>query len=334
MKTLKVISFNILFLAILLIALELILWQMYPDYQFYYRTHPEQANLSSSYAKIDTNWLAPHPELGWVCQQKEALHFPSPPRRGISYQINPQGFRSAYDFNHPEPKRKKRILLIGDSFTFGIYLAEDSTISHRLQRLKGPEYEFYTLAIPAWGMDQMYLAYLQYAEKIQADQIVLSFIDDDLMRSLEYFYYGCGPKPCFKIEDDSLLINKDNPSYWEYLCWNNQIGNRILRIHYQKKAAELGQYFLKEIIHLEKKAGRTALVVRIPALIDLEKNIPRPSFSMQELMEKEQIPYIELFDSLIAKPVPEIRSFYIPDDGHFNEKGAQLLTECIAPFIE
>lgn len=334
MKTVKVLFFNLALLFVFLLLTEGILWCLYPDYQFYYRTHPAQPDLEQVAAKVDTNWLQKHSTLGWVCQNKSNLVFPSPPRAPIPYQINAQGFRSAYDFDEPPVKTKKRILLIGDSFTFSIYLSEASTLSRQLQQLKGDNYEFYTLAIPAWGLDQMYLAYQEYIERLQPDQVVLSFIDDDLMRALEIVYHGCGRKPALKVEKDRLVENEDNPHFWEYLCWNNQIGNRILRMYYQRKAATLAQMILTKIIEKEQAFSRDPLFVRIPALLDLERKIPREIFSMQDLMQEKEVNYVELYDSLSSKTINEARSYYITDDGHFNEKGNQFLARVIVKYID
>jgi hypothetical protein len=333
-RIVKIISINAILLFSLLMVVEWTLWQIYPDYNYYYRTHFAQADLEEILAKTDTTWLALDTDLGWVCQQKTSLLFPSPPVQGTCYQINQEGFRNSFDFSELGPKKRKRILLLGDSFTFGIYLPEHQTIAARLQHELGPDYLVVSMSIPAWGLDQMYLAHQKYIEQIDPDQILISFVDDDLMRSLEILFHGCGLKPCYKLEQNQLIENTDNPQWWEYSCWNNQIGNRILLGYYQGKAARLAKYFLEEIMTSAQVNNRTVTIARIPALIDLEAAVPRTVFSMAELCEQYHVDYLELYPELIKQPKEYFRKYYIPEDGHFSKEGTAFFTAKVLPLIQ
>lgn len=333
MRYLKIILFNLFLLFILLLIVEIALWQYYPNYQYYYRSHPGQADLKEVLAKTDTSWLQAHKTLGWVCQQKSSLDFPSPPVANIHYNINAEGFRNAFDFTDTLPEDKKRVLLMGDSFMFGVYLPEEQTITASLQAAKGDTHVFYNMAVPAWGLDQMYLAYLEYVDLIQPDQVIFAFVDDDLMRSLEILFYGCGLKPCLKQVDDQLVPKQEDPHWWEYICWNNQIGNRFLLTHYQQEAADLGQFMLGEIIRREQAAGRKPAFLRIPALVDLEAQEARTVFSMKAFMKGQEVNYLELYDSLSRLSPATYRSYYIPDDGHPTAAGANLLATYLLEWL-
>lgn len=334
MKNFKILYFNLALLLLLLAGVELFFQLKDPGYQYYYRTHVGQPDLQEILSKNSTDWLRADADLGWVCQQKEQLHFPSPPREGVLYQINEEGFRMPFDLKDTVPKEQKKILLLGDSFMFGIYLNEAETITAQLQKTKGSEYTFYTIAIPAWGMDQMYLAYQKYVDLIQPDQVVLAFIDDDLMRSLEILFHGCGRKPCLKIEDNQLVENNDNPKIWEYLCWNNQIGNRLLVAKYQRKAAALNKFFLTDMIQKEKTAGRIPAFMRIPVKVDLDKKEPRNIFCMQALMDAGGVRYQDLYEPISKMGTPQYDQYYIPNDGHFTAAGAAMLAKALAAMID
>jgi len=185
MRKLKILSFNLALLVFLLGIVEIFLRIANPDYKCYYRSHPAQPDLQQILNKTSTSWLKKDKELGWVCQQKQELDFPSPPKHGVVYKINEQGFRMSFDLKDTIPKDKKKVLLLGDSFMFGIYLQESETVTANLQKAKGDDYVFYTIAVPAWGLDQMYLAYKKYVDFIQPDQVVLAFIDDDLITKIK-----------------------------------------------------------------------------------------------------------------------------------------------------
>ncbi len=331
---LKVIAVNLLTFFCLLGLVEISLRVASPDYVYYYRTHHQQPNLQEILAKADTNWLQVDKELGWVCQQKSDLLFPTPPVEGVYYQINQQGFRNPFNFEDSLATDKKRILLLGDSFTFGIYLSEEQTITAHLQKAMGDSCLFYTVAVPAWGLDQMYLAYQKYVDLIQPDQVVLAFVDDDLFRSLEILYHGCAIKPCFKIEEGELVANHDPPHWWEHLCWNSQITNRFLRIYYERKAADLGRHMLGDIVEKEIAAKRKPALVRIPAFVDLEQGVPRKRFDMSSLAQTYDVPYLQLYDSICPLPLAKISGYYIPDDGHPTAAGAELVADYILDCID
>ena len=334
MKHLKLISFNLALFILFLGIVEFFFRLANPDYQYYYRTHPGQPDLQEVLSKNKADWLVADEDLGWVCQQKSQLRFPSPPKEGVLYQINKEGFRMPFNLEDSIPKEKKKVLLLGDSFMFGIYLEEEETIAAQLQKIKGEDYVFYTIAIPAWGLDQMYLAYQKYVDLILPDQVVLAFIDDDIMRSQEILFHGCGRKPCLKIEDDQLVVNNNNPAFWEYLCWNNQIGNRLLVANYQRKAARLCRFFLEDIIQKETEAGRKPAFIRIPVKIDLDKKEPRSVFSMQPLMEETGVRYKELYEPISKMGAVEYKQYYIPHDGHFTPAGAAMLAKELEAMID
>ncbi len=334
MNAFKVIFYNCVILMLLFFIVELSLRQLFPNYHYYYRTHPQQANFDELLAKTDTNWVEANQDLGWVCQQKVNLAFPSPPRRGVHYKINSQGFRNSFDFRNSLSTDQKRVLLIGDSFLFNIYLSENETTTNYLQNEKGTDYLFYNMAVPAWGIDQMYLAYQKYVNLVQPDQVIFVFVDEDFLRSMDALFYACGEKPCFKIEDNDLQINEDPPMLWEHLCWHNQIGNRMLRAYYEQKSAELAQFMFEEIIVNEKKAQRNPAFIRIPALVDLQNAEAREVFSMEKLMKKHEVNYLELYDTLAALPEEIYSSYYILDDGHLSESGAELLGDYILEWVE
>lgn len=334
MKTLKILLINLLLLCLLLAGLELFLRLTNPDYQYYFRTNPAQPNLEEVLAANKGQWLREDAELGWVCKQDSLLLFPSPPLAGIPYQINTQGFRMPFDLGDSLPAGKKKVLLLGDSFLFGIYLPEQETITAQLQRIKGEDYVFYTLAVPAWGLDQMYLAYQQYVDLIQPDQVLMAFVDDDFMRTQEILFHGCGRKPCLKLEDDQLVPNADGPQFWEFLCWHNQLGNRLLLGYYERKAARLCQFFFADIIQHEKQAGRSPAFMRIPAKVDLDRQEAREVFSMESFMTEQGVRYTELYGSFSEMGPVRYSRLYIPDDGHPTTVGAKRLAQELAGLID
>ena len=82
------------------------------DYKYYERTYVGQFENCEAKNDLDTNWVQLDDELGWVCKSKVDLKFYRPELHKIQYEINPQGFRTPFDFDTlSSSSSKKRILL-------------------------------------------------------------------------------------------------------------------------------------------------------------------------------------------------------------------------------
>lgn len=80
----------------------------------------------------------------------------------IAYRSNSQGFRADEDFNRDDPRFK--VVIAGDSFTWG-YRSNYENIYPTLVDERLPGAVVFNLAMPGFGIDQMYLSIL---EEIQA----------------------------------------------------------------------------------------------------------------------------------------------------------------------
>ena len=112
-------------------------------------------------------------------------------------QSNAQGFRGNVDFDPLETRKK--IILIGDSFTFGsgVKFEEtygaliDSSLSHAV---------VYNLAMTGFGMDQMLMSLRHQALPLNPQLIIVGFVDIDFDRSLNGYDMGKGfSRPALKI---------------------------------------------------------------------------------------------------------------------------------------
>ncbi|KAA3637923.1 MAG: hypothetical protein DWQ02_05950, partial [Bacteroidetes bacterium] len=132
MRYTKLIIYNLSILLVLFLLLEAGFRIFKPDYEYYERTCAADF-MDEAYLKTDTNWVQPDSDLGWVCRQKEQLNFYRPDFFHIAYHINSQGFRSPeFSSRMDSAINKKRVLLLGDSFLFGIFLEEPQTVSSQL----------------------------------------------------------------------------------------------------------------------------------------------------------------------------------------------------------
>lgn len=332
----KLISLNFLNLFFLLLVVEICLKIFQSDYRYYERTFaakfPEKAIHS-----LDTNWVVPEPDLGWVCQQKTKLKFYQPAYFGLEYAINQEGFRMESNLSEIKKGSKKRILLLGDSFLFGIFLENEKTIATQLQKKLGTDYEVVNLSVPGWGIDQMFQAYHKYRAQIQPDQVVLLFIDDDIQRTVEAFYWGATTKRAYKLENEKLTLREPTHGRLNlvesWFVFNFQIINRLYHFWHCLEAEKLSKVIFKKLILEEKNAGRELVTIRLPrkeqvAALGLQQ------YDLTNFFNTEQIEYYDFVKEIQDLSEATIDGFYIPNDDHLSEKGAREVAEYLLKILK
>ncbi len=330
MKIVKLIFYNFAVLFFLFLFCEIGFNFFAADYIFYERTYRGQFENCNAKNEIDTNWVRLDTELGWVCKSKENLNFYRPELHKIRYRINKQGFRNPVSFDTLNlSSSKKRVLLLDDSFLFSILQEEQNTVSSILQKRLGDEYEILNIAVPGWGLDQMYLAYQKYVEIIEPEQVILLFIDDDISRLVEAMYWGAGPKPAYKLKKGILIDRqfkegKLNPveAFFIFKC---QILNRIYKYFCEQKAKPLAKAFIKKLSDAEREKGRTLAAVHCPRYFQLEGKYESRHFYIETIFEEESIPFYNLRESMVKLSDDEQKALFHLQDGHPSDRGAKFI---------
>ncbi len=132
---------------------------------------------------------------------------------GYLLQTNRLGFRSHHDFVPRRPASKRRVLLFGDSFTAGDGVSNSQRYSDVLEGLR-PDLEVYNFGLPGSGTDQQYLAWREFAQDLEADQVVMAFQPENLRRNASMYrlerdpagHEACYAKPFFTLQEGQLVI--------------------------------------------------------------------------------------------------------------------------------
>ena len=336
MRITKIIIYNLTVLLLLFLLAEAGFRIWAPDYQFYERTSlagfTEEAQL-----KLDTNWVQQDSLLGWVCRKNPHLKFYRSDFWEVNYGINDLGFRST---EFPREKfasePKTRILLLGDSFLFGIFLEESTTISSRMQFYLGENYEVYNMAIPGWGIDQMYQAYDAYSQLIQPDIVFLFFIDDNISRVMEAFYWGAATKRAYRADKNELMFREPEHGQLSelegYFCFNSQIINRLYRIGVLQQAQPLTEVILENWINQENVVERNLKAVRFPR----REQIGHPElkrYDLQDFFRRNSIFYLDLEPEMQLFSTEKTTSLYIEKDDHPSAVGADYIASKLVQII-
>lgn len=143
--------------------------------------------------------------VGWTSRpNRQRRERPTHGDYDVTHTTNGWGFRDTVDYGteHEGP----RIAFIGDSFTTGVGVEHHDTFAELVER-SVPGSRAYNLGVTGHGVDQMWMVVRHYAARVEPDLIVVSFIDDDMTRSLSA-YRGHRErwiaKPVFRIRSGRL----------------------------------------------------------------------------------------------------------------------------------
>ncbi len=162
-----------------------------------------------------------HPELGTIPvpnQQGRKVHPAGP---SYTFSHNSRGFRGTTEYG---PKGEApRVLLLGDSFTYGVGVNDDQTFPYYLQEdLTARKYdvEIINSGNPGKGTDYELKLLQTWGAELKPDLVVLGFFMNDYFDNAEGEYYRLGDKgELIPVRPHSLEAKKARLENLPGLCW-------------------------------------------------------------------------------------------------------------------
>lgn len=242
----------------------------------------------------------------------------------VNYRSNEQGFRSEMDFTRATST--KRIVLVGDSFTFGTAVELEKTFGGLLNVQLGDDVAVYNLAMPGFGLDQIWMSVRHQALPMKPTLIIMAFIDEDLDRSLTaYRHYEGFNKPTFELDGQVLRPQEvyDKPNgVIRFLEGNSAIWTALKSLsRVVGHSVPFGDWWLrneaifKAVISDCRSSGVSILFVRLP--LKTWGEFP----NLRRLMESEEANFLDL-GSPKARPSYDV---HFRNDGHINKTGHQFV---------
>jgi hypothetical protein len=137
------------------------------------------------------------PELGWVPRANLRLT-----DRGDTYTTNTLGFRSLAEYV-PDDDEHLTVLVLGDSFTYGIGASDEDVWPTMLQHLD-ERLRVLNMGVAGYGTDQMYLLLERHIDRFRPELVIVAYVTDDLFRStLSFRDYQ---KPRFELAEGGLRL--------------------------------------------------------------------------------------------------------------------------------
>ncbi len=184
------------------IALALIIGELVARLYFWQTTHRKPTRDT-----IERPITEHHPRFGWaLIPNSETRHYSSEFDTRVS--INGQGLRHDRDIPYGRPVGKRRILLLGDSNTFGHGVNIEERFGEKIEkRLR--DVEVVNMAVYGTGTDQQLLLYLDEGVKYAADLVILCYGIDNIERNATKARLTSNRwvgKPSFELRDGELIL--------------------------------------------------------------------------------------------------------------------------------
>lgn len=246
---------------------------------------------------------------------------------------NAEGFRGTADFD-PSDKRKK-IILVGDSITFGSGVPYEDTFGAILESQLGGSAVVWNMSMPGFAIDQMWQSVRTQALPLKPNLVIVGFVVSDLARSLvdyrpsEGFY-----KPTFKLVGDRLVPRaaQDRPgllvrSLQAHSClW--RLGTLALRwLALRVPVSEwwvLNEAIL-DAIRVDCRADRVPVV-----FVYLPTRERRHFPTLRSYMKRVGANFIDLTEEDFSA-LPDV---YRPVDGHLTPKGHRYVADALLRWIQ
>ncbi|KPL18669.1 MAG: hypothetical protein AMJ92_07020 [candidate division Zixibacteria bacterium SM23_81] len=279
-----------------------------------------------------------HDTLGWFLKPSTELRHQGP-EFDVVVRTNSHGFRANKDYSYEKAPGKKRILAIGDSFTFGHGVGNDETYTAFLEDLI-PNTEVINLGVSAYGTDQQLLVLETKGLKYHPDVVILGFYKGDIFRNDDLFH-NLLPKPMYKLEHDGNLVLTHVPVPKEKLNVQNLgLGHKLLRkSRLYRILSARGRWLLEHLGYGEawditeailRNMDKTAHQANAKFLVLIFPNEgaiygnslvrfiqSRTIMQMRALLQRNNIEYIDLTQMFLrqVKKRPNERLYY-KIDGH------------------
>lgn len=162
-------------------------------------TPKARSNLDAFLARGKGSGMDMHAVLGWV-------PLPGP-------EINAAGMRDDREYDSQPRPGTLRISAFGDSFTYGSDVLLGDNWAKRIPALT-PTIEVLNYGVPAYGLDQSFLRYLQVGADDHPHVVFIGYMTENLARDVNVYrgFYtnayrdSIFTKPRFRVDDGALVL--------------------------------------------------------------------------------------------------------------------------------
>jgi len=320
------------------------------------------------YLKTQKAYAQPHPQRGWSNRPEVSVPY-GEPEFSTTVTHNQFGYRTHPISRVPSADRV-RVLVLGDSFTYGVGVEDDETFSARLEGL-APEIEAINTGVNGYGSAQELLLLRDEGIDLAPDVVIVTFFWNDVGNNLRE------NAARFRLEDGVLrypdpqpelaaVSSAPPPSHREWLRYSYTyrfVSDRAKMLGFwlkvvfgipleetdfvddgqREQAWDLEFAILREMRRLSQEAGAEFLLVVIPDQVQLDTDVEvlglEPSdYEVQERLEafarSEGMPMLDLIPALRAAAERNPGPLYYRRDRHLRPPGHVVMARAILAELE
>jgi lysophospholipase L1-like esterase len=257
---------------------------------------------------------------------------------GLTYQINEHGFRGS-GFPTQKPEGGLRLMLLGDSFTFGEGVRLEDTFAVQLQgqlREERPELEVLNLGVSSWNTQDEYIYLNRLGHKFEPDLVVVVFVLNDAAYS-----GGLDLWEDFRKRYEAIgLLKRSYLASYVYSAVAREISGRRYVESLVGSALDeptlwkIGLGMLSRMDGISQKLGARFAVVIFPFMYQLDHRYPFAPLHelVRKHCESEGIPVLDLLEAFRGQDYLDL--WVHPSDQHPNEIGHAIAARAMADFVQ
>jgi lysophospholipase L1-like esterase len=310
-------------------------------------------------------WVKRHLETGRETLPGSAVYDPrlgwrtSPEQRTGNVDTNSAGMRADREFPLERQPGLRRLLLLGDSYTFGVGVPDEQTFGRLLQDAYLPDWEILNLAVSGYGTDQQLLSFEYEGRRYRPDVVALGFFVRDYSRNLMRFRgyakprFVLDPAGNLRLEGSPVQapaaflaayasgareIRPRSPSYVVELLLERLAEIEQGRIDEDAEGWRLLAALMDRFARSVRESGAKPLWLLIPSRDMLTGESDRFA-ALERLVERRAaeigLPYLSLTPALRRSDAPDAR-VYDPREagGHFSAHGNRVAARAIHAYLE
>jgi lysophospholipase L1-like esterase len=316
---------------------------------------------SGYYFKNPGGYARPSATLGWENKPSATVDYGEPEFSTV-VRHNSLGFRSP-EIPPEKPEGVCRIVVLGDSFAYGVGVENEETFSARIEELD-PRLQVINTGVNGYGTAQQLLTLAEKGLRFEPDLVIVAFFWNDVANSYKREVVR------FRLEDDTLVYPEPAPvavssgprkirrPWLRYSYAYRFLSDRIKTIRLNLKVAlgipiedgdvlrpeerdaawELEYALLREIDRVSRKNGAKTLLLVIPEQVQVQRDARvsglRPEdYEVQDRLvafgKDAGIPVLDPRPALVAAYEKDSVPVYYRWDRHFRANGHQIVAAAI-----
>jgi len=256
---------------------------------------------------------------------RTCMRYPPNSHRIVHIASNSDGFRNSRELG--EPDGRLRILVLGDSFTFGTGIEEGARFTEVVEELES-RWRVDNLGMPGWGLDLMVRSLERFGSKAKPNVVVLAVYTDDFRR-LNPWYSGVGyGYTKFDLRDGKLVdVAYPTRSFWGRLRLVELVRASVWTAVEMRKwnYFELNEALVERFRVLTVQLGAAPVILFLPGRGDTEIDQERRA-RLQGWAQARGIPFRDLTDRIHE---PGADATYLSGNWHWNERGHRIAGEAL-----